>query len=302
MYPPEIISELFGDAVLDYVNNKHRGGQNNAKGNSFENYFTLFQIAELACEFFETDETVIFSSQILTFLDDLVITLPQRKEVRNHQIKDIEDLSWGKAELRNLADDFEKQHRLNLELEYSTSTCFMVVSRINVHQKLKNAIPESIKSFTQVSHFPSAKSVMELLSNSPRLRERLAFLSAFDEEEPDRDKLETIASVLLGAWVSSEQTQASLHELLVKTREASPSYIRSLAKDIPLDPLVKKILDNIPDFTYSLTKGFLKWNYLDGLQKGTLPYSQDDQRFESFQRLLKRDQPTDFDKLEVFLV
>ncbi len=302
MYPSETISELFGDAVLDYVNNKHRGGQNNAKGNSFENYFTLFQIADLACEFFETEETVIFSAQILAFLDDLVITLPQRKEVRNHQIKDIEDLSWGKAELRNLADDFEKQHRLNLELEYCISKCFIVVSRVNVHQKLENAIPENIKSFTQVSHFPAAKSVAELLTSSPSLRERLAFLSAFDEEKPDRDKLETIASVLLGAWVSSEQTHVSLHELLVKTRAASPSYIRSLAKDIPLDPLVKKILDNIPDFTYSLTKGFLKWNFLNGLQKGTLPYSQDDQRFERFQSLLKRDQPTDFDKLEVFLV
>ncbi|MBC7882013.1 MAG: hypothetical protein H7Y37_11860 [Anaerolineae bacterium] len=302
MYPRETISQLFGADALQYVNNKHSGGQNNAKGNSFENYFTLFQIAELAHEFFDTQESVIFSAQILAFLDDLVIVLPRRKEVRNHQIKDIADLSWGKTGLRTLVDDFEKQHSLNLALDYSTSKCLMVVSQEHVYQKLKEAMPENIKDFTQVSYFPAAKSVSELLNKSLKLRELLAFLSAFDEEMPDRDKLETIASVLLGAWISSDQSQVTLHGLLVKTREASPNYIRSLAEPPPLDPRVKEILDNLPDFTYSLTKGFLKWKYLDGLQEGTLPYSQDDQRFESFQRLLKRNQPTDFDALEVFLI
>jgi len=54
--------------------------------------------------------------------------------------------------------------------------------------------------------------------------------------------------------------------------------------------------------SYNLTKGFLHWEYGDGLDEGTLPYSIDSEKFKRFQELLKRKNPTSFEEIEAFLI
>ena len=48
MYSENQISELFGDASLKYVKNKHKGGTINEKGNTYENFFATYKIALLS--------------------------------------------------------------------------------------------------------------------------------------------------------------------------------------------------------------------------------------------------------------
>ena len=58
----------------------------------------------------------------------------------------------------------------------------------------------------------------------------------------------------------------------------------------------------IENFTYNLTKGFFHWEYGGGLDEGTLPYSIETDKFERFQKLIKRNKPTSFEDLEAFLI
>ena len=48
MYKIEQIRELFDDTVVQYLSNKNRGGTSNAKGNTYENFFAVYQLALLS--------------------------------------------------------------------------------------------------------------------------------------------------------------------------------------------------------------------------------------------------------------
>lgn len=80
------------------------------------------------------------------------------------------------------------------------------------------------------------------------------------------------------------------------------ALIRSFQTGLDLDPEVKKILFDIDSFTYKISKGFLSWEFMDGLEKGILSYSIETERFQKFQELIKKNQPACFEELEVFLI
>jgi hypothetical protein len=91
-------------------------------------------------------------------------------------------------------------------------------------------------------------------------------------------------------------------DILKKAQDCIPSYIRSFQVQLQLDPEVRDIFDKIDGFTYNLTRGFLQWEYFDGLNEGTISYSIETTRFQKFQELIKKNHPTSFDELEVFLI
>lgn len=91
-------------------------------------------------------------------------------------------------------------------------------------------------------------------------------------------------------------------DILKKAQDSSPSYICSFSQELQLDSEVNEILVKIPDFQYNLTKGFLHWEFKDGLEEGTLSYSLETNRFRQFQELIKKNNPTCFEELEVFLI
>jgi hypothetical protein len=125
-------------------------------------------------------------------------------------------------------------------------------------------------------------------------------LCAFSE--PDPDKIECVATVLLGAWASTDKSGASVKEILETAQKCQPSYIRSFGQQMQIDTEVANILNQIENFTYNLTKGFLHWEYANGLEEGTLPYSIESDKFQRFQELIKRNKPTSFEDIEAFLI
>jgi len=68
----ESVFEEDGQKYFEYLSNKNRGGTNNQKGNTFENFFTLYKIAEAFNKNIDP-ENILFSSQAFCFVDDLVI-------------------------------------------------------------------------------------------------------------------------------------------------------------------------------------------------------------------------------------
>ncbi len=298
MYELEQIEELFGEEALTYLNNKNRGGEINQKGNTYENFFTVYQLAKLSETVLEEGTVIQLMSQVLAFVDDLIIDYQSEAPLQHYQLKNAKTLSWGTG-LRSIADDFHKQHQLNQRISRACEL-ILVVSNQTLQVELGAAMPSILRPFSGVLHFPYYPNLFQVIEASPDFRAAIAYLSAFDDPEPD--KVETVATVLLGAWVSSSREGVSVREILYKARQLNSSYIRSFSQDLQLDPEVEKILDRIKDFTYNLTKGFLHWQYRDGLTEGTLPYSIETEQFRRFQDLIKRQRPLTFEELESFLI
>jgi hypothetical protein len=82
-----------------YLKNKNKGGKSNAKGNRYENYYAVFQIALLLNSYRERLDDVCLATQLSNaFVDDLLIGAENSNKTY-HQIKDVKDLSWNKDRL-----------------------------------------------------------------------------------------------------------------------------------------------------------------------------------------------------------
>ncbi|NEQ70230.1 MAG: hypothetical protein F6K21_33010 [Symploca sp. SIO2D2] len=298
MYTNEQIRKLFGTDVLSYLANKNRGGISGEKGNTYENFFAVYQLALRAQDVIENKREINFYSQIIAFVDDLIIACQHNTTLEHYQLKNRTDVIWGSGQ-RSITDDFRKQHVLNQSMSRE-SLLHLVVSSQELSVRLKESLPTEIKAYSQVIHFPYESSLVKVIEKQPDFRKAIEYLCAF--ENPAPDKIECVAAVLLGAWVSSDKSGACVMEILKKAQQSTPSFIRSFSQELQLDPEVENILNKIESLSYNLTKGFLHWEYSNGLDQGTLPYSIDSDKFTRFQELLKRNNPTSFEELEAFLI
>lgn len=299
MYTEDQIRDQFGNEVLSYLRNKNRGGTNAEKGNTYENFFATYQLACLAPQIIEQDETIYLASQILAFVDDLIIDCCNPETpLKHYQLKNSQSVSWGQG-IKSIADDFRKQQQINQNINRPSELCLVVSdSQLKVSLELKQ--PSDLKVFSKVTFFPYAKKLTQVIQEDASFLKAIKYLSAF--EDPAPDKLECAANVLLGAWTACDKSNASVIDILKKAQESSPSYIRVLSHEWELDPEVAQILDNIADFSYNTAKGFFHWQFSSGLEEGTLPYSCNTSQFKKFEALIKREKPTSYGNLEVFLI
>lgn len=299
MYPQELLETLFDQDTLTYLIRKNMGGSNSEKGQTYENCFAVYQIAQRAIAFIEQGKDIQLASQIRAFVDDLILLDTQAPQAIHFQLKNSQTVFWGKG-LGTIADDFEKQHQLN---QACSQPCelMLVVSNPTLGDRLLRSIPSQIQPFSRVIHFPYAPTLLRIIQQEPQFRNALAYLSVY--EEPTLDAIDAIATVLLGAWVSSDRTNITLSEVLTKAQQCQPSFIRSFSKEEPtLDVEVITILNRIENFTYTLEKGFFSWKYQGGLEQGTLLYSCETESFRRFQDYIKRNVPTSFEELEGLLL
>ncbi|AFZ59047.1 hypothetical protein H6G54_23485 [Anabaena cylindrica FACHB-243] len=298
MYTEEQIKNLFGDSTVQYIKNKNTGGVSNSKGNTYENIFAIYKISLLSKCVLECNKEIYLLSQCLSFIDDLIIELVSENSLQHYQLKNSSAVTWGTGE-KSINDDFKKQYELNKSIS-KASELALVVSSSEIRDKLQTNIPNDIKNYSQVIYFYFADSLPKIIAQEPDFRRSLEYLCAFDN--PDPDKIECLATVLLGAWEAINKSKVSLMDILKKAQHCIPSYIRSFQAELQLDPEVIDIFDKIDSFTYNLTRGFLKWEYFDGLNEGTISYSIETTRFQKFQELIKKHHPTSFEELEVFLI
>ncbi len=297
MYSENQIRELFGDDSLQYIKRKHRGGASNEKGNAYENFYAIYKIALLSASAIEHHTEIKFYSQILSFVDDLIILYEAENRLQHHQLKNSPSITWGNAP-KSISDDFQKQQALNQSLDKS-SEMMLVVSDPQLQQRLTDACPQAIRAFSQAVYFPHRESLMQVVNAVPEFYEAIKYLCAF--EDPDPDKIECVAKVLLGAWVAGAKANVSLIDLLVEAQDSSPSFIRSFDDDLLLDPGVTGILSNIAGLSYSLSKGFLHWQYGNNIDRGTIPYRIGHPNFNRFQERIKASKPETFEAFEVLL-
>lgn len=292
-----ILQEL-GDKYLTYATNKNRGGFSNEKGNTFENFFATYKIAELInSNEVNNLDNISFSSQELFFVDDLIINDKSLKKISHYQIKNVQSLSWGDGGFKTLADDFRVQIKLNKSLNLNCR-CYLVISNESLIGKLQSTLPKTIEENTEVLFFLYDSVLTSALSKNTE------FFSAIEKicVNKDRDKVESVATTLIGVWIASGKKNITLKSILEAAIKSSPSFVRPLGTKFDLKETTKAILNNIKDFTYNTDRGFLDWNYKAGLETGILPYSCVTEKFEKFEKILAEQHPLDFNSLEPFLI
>lgn len=295
----DFIRQNFGGNLAKYVKNKNKGGRRNEKGGAFENFFAVFKIAKLAPCVFEDRIDILLSSQVPCFVDDLIIDNPRKKHRENYQLKNCKELSWNGK--HPLCDDFENQNRLNQLQEIKSSKIILVVPNDSLRKTLVDNKPKMLDDFSEVDLFSyNDGGLAAVIDSNPDFL--IAIQKLCKSERPSKDMVEAVANILLGAWVSGAKNRKSLAEVVLTAKNLSPSMIRSWGPVAEIRPQVKKILNKIDGFHHAEQRGFLHWNYLNGLEVGCLPYDCNDPKFTKFQDVIERQQPTTFDDLEGMLI
>ena len=74
------------EELQKYLANKHRGGENNLKGGTYEDFYAVYQIVSCLTRFKDRLDTVQFQAQLEdAFVDDLLIAYPEINVY--HQLK-----------------------------------------------------------------------------------------------------------------------------------------------------------------------------------------------------------------------
>jgi hypothetical protein len=290
------LKEVFNqksDSLLKYLKNKHKGGENNSKGNCFENYFAVFSIIKKFNEV-GTEINPTFSCQLLCFIDDFVIETDARNSIEHFQLKDVQDLGWTDGK-HSIADDFSMQYEL---IDYGKNKQLrLVVSSLGLRDKLADGIPENIKDKVEVKHFETANSIPRLIQANGLFNEELKKMCALSN--PSLDKLEALATIVLGAWDATDKQQVPLSTLINNCYNQNPHYIRGLEKTLGNQRL-NRILSSIQDFSFKVENGFVTWSYKN-TDIGTVSFQIGSQGFMQWESDVINAEPATFENLETFL-
>ncbi len=282
-----------GNKLFEYLKNKNKGGVNNSKGNIFENFFTVYQIAK----FFNSKANpndVLFSSQVICFIDDLVIEEIEGKNDCHYQIKDVLALGWNSGD-HPIKDDFKKQKELSMKLGINPSL-ILVVSNKEVHDSLVASMPDEIVDFVKVIHFETASSLNNLIRKNSFIKDELIQMCAL--VKPSTDKLETLGAILLGSWDSTDKSKVSLKELLSRSYAQNPHFIKGFSTEI--SQKLSDILKSLERFSYKVENGFLNWDFNE-TDNGVLEYRIGSMEFEQWENDIFNATIKSFEDLEPFL-
>ena len=275
-----------------YLTKKQLGGEINERGNRYEGYFTTFKIAEHINLYPHKLNHITISSQDATFVDDLLITNDRQRTL--FQLKTSKKLKWGLArKLKTLNFDFSIQRRIELYFNRDFRLC-LVVANTDLQSSLLMALPSQLRKCTDILMFPSHESIQKQILNDPLFRAELEKLIAFPSATVD--KLESLATTILGIWHATNKKQIRLEELQSKLEEIGYAFIRPRIA-CNLDPSTKDILDAIPDFRYVINNNYLSWSYKTA-DSGVIPYQIGSQDFVNIALQIHTEKPVDFLTLE----
>lgn len=297
MITKELLNKIFenGDKLYEYLTNKHTGGRNNSKGNTFENQFTVYKIV---CAFNEEQnaKNTFFSSQVLCFIDDLFVEKIDLNIVEHYQIKDVFKLSWL-GNPHPLKDDFLMQHNI-CSADKQNAILQLIVSSDELKKELDNSMPEEIREIASVVHFEKASSINNLLRVNKEFKSALSKMCAINN--PSIDKLDTLGNIILGVWSGLDQEKKSLDEILNKCFAQNPHYIRGFQNKISNQ--LHEIFTDIPDFNYIVEGGYIKWSY-GASDEGTVSCRIGSAEYENWENEIFNSGPfANFEEIEQHLV
>lgn len=296
------VAEKFGIDIAQYLENKHRGGASGAKGGKYEQLFASHKLVRLAQRLFNEGVDAEVEAQSYCFVDDFVVTVDDLKEHKAYQLKNSNAESWN-AGNHPICTDFSMQHAMAVDDGYERVQLRLVSSNDGVAKKLNESVPDGISGYSKAIYFPYNEQPTALLREHNWLLEDFHFMCR--TEKPSMTECSNVALVLMGTWAGITG-KVKVSEVLERARQCSPTLIRPLRRDAEalemLRPGCKAILDNIPNFIYTLTRGFFAWEASAAATSGILSFDCFDPRFEKFQTFIESAKPTSFEDIEGMLI
>ena len=247
---------MSNDNVADaYLKNKNKGGENNYKGNRYEDYYAVFQIiSQIAVQ--QTDlMNISFQTQVKdAYVDDFLI---ENQEYRiYHQIKNQQHVSWGDIETRKtIAYDFVKQKEKSIA---DDKLFHLKLVHSIAESDLAEKIPLQLKSCTTVEYFEDRETLNGYVLSDCSFQEKLKMIAVGDKSD---DNLMNIAMAFLGVWKScnpiKKVTLSDILELLKKIKHIN----LVMEEDIHISDECGKILNSIQGLSYYVKGKMVYWNF-----------------------------------------
>lgn len=284
----------FTKRVSNYLQKKNLGGFINQRGNTYENYFALFRIIQNANKYSSALSTIKYSAQETTFVDDLLVLEGSKRFL--YQLKTSKSLSWGSGLISTLKFDFAIQKKIENFYKRQFELT-LVVSFPALQTSLTTTLPRGLKNCTKIFLFPYHETMSKQILNDPAFKVELEALSAL--KNPTTDKLDALASCLLGFWEASSKKGILLSEIISKVENLGYSFIKPRVIHT-LSHMSKSILDVIPDFKYLESNGYFAWSYKT-TDSGIIPYQIGSIEFNNIEKDIQLNNPTSFKDLELLI-
>lgn len=294
------LEKLVGVSAFNHLKAKNLGGTNNFKGGRYEEFFGAHRIARLARKLITEQEDSAVEWQGDCFVDDFVVRRDSRASFKGYQLKNAASVSWTSG---TIATDFKLQHNVSIAEGYTDVRLRLVCSDQSVVQALKKSVPSTISGFSKPTYFPYEERVMQLLWTHSWMVDDFGFLSK--KEHPTKIDAQEVASVMMGAW-SAKAPKANVSEVINQARDMSPTIMRSVKSDedakLRLLPEFVSALHSLPDFSYDIMKGFMRWSSMGGSTTGVLSFDCFHEKFVKLQRHIVGLSPKSFQDIEGVLI
>lgn len=173
----------------------------------------------------------------------------------------------------------------------------LVVSLKALETSLKSKLPKALKSCTSVFLFPCYDTIYKQIINDGSFSSELQSLCALSN--PTTDKLEALASCVLGFWEASSKKGILLSDVIDKVENIGYSFIKPRVIH-NLSKASESILDAIPDFNYLQANGYFAWTFKT-TDSGIIPFQIGSVEFNKIENDIQVNKPKVFTDLEILI-
>ncbi|WP_223630425.1 hypothetical protein [Pseudomonas atacamensis] len=270
-----------------YVN-RRRGGDNNEKGNSFENEFAIHTAAKL---YKSGNYQALLKAQSEDFVDDVVCEDGAKSSRENYQLKDSPTTRWGSG----IADDFAVQHDVNLNFhKVAVSRTLLVVSDQPCFKKLSGKVPSFITSHAACVFFKPDEFNALLVANDPQVQP-FKDLCVFPDQP---DKVTVVWQALAGSWHRNKKSSATVEKIVNDAACGYEPIYFKLSVPASQQPIISSnlqtLLDKIKGLSYKSIDGFLSYS-IKGCVSDSIRIGSDE--MNEFEKTLSENDVTDWIQL-----
>lgn len=231
----DYVSQTFGSDARKKMLNIRTGGDNNDKGNKYEQFFSVDYIINILAMAPDDASDITVASQEMGFVDDFIVRNKKHSQKDNYQAKNSsgQTADWSDE----MQGRFEMQQNIDINFHgYNDATQTLLVSSEEKHATNSAKLEAlGIKTF-QSKFFPYAPSSSQLISISPQTRDGLEKICG----KKSLSILDHGFRVMLGAW-SSLSGETTVEDIFQTAREMSNPNIFVKAHFEPPDWLIEKV-------------------------------------------------------------
>lgn len=249
----QFVSHTFGLEQLLQLKRIHQGGQNNSKGNTYEQYYLLFKSFEIASQDHLDLTQHYLQSQTYAFVDDICYIDQEQHIKHNYQAKNSSGSSANWTD--EMQQRFLQQKHIDIDfLKFKQSKNYLLVSDTKKAQANQQTIQQTEHNDFYCEFFPYYPQLAQLLDDD-RFKSYIDRLIIPNATPSDRD---FAVRLILSAFNGEQQ---SIYELFKKAEsDANPNpfikFRQHVLNDIPvwLQETLEQFQSNI---SYTLQYGKL---------------------------------------------